>query len=43
MEIPGKRRATVTVAGLDKTTTFRVHLVPDPDSWNLWDRLVAGT
>ena len=42
MKIPVKRRATVTVAGLDKTTTFRVHLAPDPGTWNLWDRLVAG-
>ena len=42
MKIPVKRRATVTVAGLDKTTTFRVHLEPDPDTWDLWDRLVAG-
>jgi hypothetical protein len=27
----------------DKTTTFRVHVVPDGGSQNLWDRLVTGS
>jgi UDP-N-acetylmuramyl pentapeptide phosphotransferase/UDP-N-acetylglucosamine-1-phosphate transferase len=27
----------------EKTTTFRVHVVPDGGSQNLWDRLVSGS
>src|SRR4029078_4204399 len=35
------RRARATI-DQDKTTTFRVHIVPDGGSQNLWDRLVTG-
>ena len=42
MQIPYSRRASLTTSGLDRTTTFRVHLVRDPDSFDLWDRLEAG-
>ena len=34
-------RASTTLL-LDKTTTFRVHLVRDPGTWDLWARLEAG-
>jgi hypothetical protein len=42
MEIPYERRASVTTTALDKTTTYRVHLVRDPASFDLWERLEAG-
>lgn len=42
MERPFARRASATV-DLAKATRFRVHLVPDLDTWNIWDRLEAGT
>jgi hypothetical protein len=35
------RRASSNVT-LDKSTTFRVHIVPDGGKQNLWDRLVNG-
>jgi hypothetical protein len=35
------RRASANVT-LDKSTTFRVHIVPDGGAQNLWDRLVNG-
>src|SRR5262249_51815661 len=27
---------------LERTATFRVHVVRDPGTWNLWERLRAG-
>jgi hypothetical protein len=41
MEREFARRARATV-DQDKTMTFRVHIVPDGGSQNLWDRLVTG-
>ena len=41
MDRPLAGRATSTLL-LDKTTTFRVHLVRDPGTWDLWARLEAG-
>ena len=41
MERPVSRRASVSVA-LDKTRTYRVHVVRDPGTWDLWARLEAG-
>jgi UDP-N-acetylmuramyl pentapeptide phosphotransferase/UDP-N-acetylglucosamine-1-phosphate transferase len=41
MEQPFAGRATTTLL-LDKTTTFRVHVVRDPGTWDLWARLEAG-
>ncbi|HXY92110.1 MAG TPA: DUF4012 domain-containing protein, partial [Acidimicrobiia bacterium] len=41
MELPFAQRATTTVE-LERTKTFRVHLVRDPGTWDLWDRLEAG-
>lgn len=35
------RRASTNIT-LDKSTTFRVHIVPDGGKQNLWDRLVNG-
>ncbi len=45
---PGMERGVRTGASsanmsLEKTTTFRVHIVPDSSSQNLWDRLVTGS
>ena len=42
MEQPFARRATASM-DLAKTTRFRVHLVRDVGTWDLWDRLEAGT
>ncbi len=42
MERPFARRATASI-DLAKTTRFRVHLVRDVGTWDLWDRLEAGT
>jgi hypothetical protein len=36
------RRASKSTTALDETTVLRVHLVPDPRSLDLWDRLEAG-
>jgi UDP-N-acetylmuramyl pentapeptide phosphotransferase/UDP-N-acetylglucosamine-1-phosphate transferase len=42
MDIPYSRRASLTTTDFQKTTTVRVHLVRDPGSFDLWDRLEAG-
>jgi UDP-N-acetylmuramyl pentapeptide phosphotransferase/UDP-N-acetylglucosamine-1-phosphate transferase len=42
MTLPFSRRANVNTS-LDRTTTYRVHIVQDPGSWDLWQRLEAGT
>ena len=41
MDRPFAGRATATLL-LDKTKTFRVHVVRDPGMWDLWTRLEAG-
>ncbi len=41
MERPFSRRASVSVQ-LDRTRTYRVHVVRDPGTWDLWARLEAG-
>ncbi|MET0920047.1 MAG: DUF4012 domain-containing protein [Acidimicrobiia bacterium] len=41
MEQPDARRATAKMT-LTRDTTFRVHLVADPSTWDLWQRLRAG-
>jgi UDP-N-acetylmuramyl pentapeptide phosphotransferase/UDP-N-acetylglucosamine-1-phosphate transferase len=41
MDQPFAGRATATLL-LDKSTTFRVHMVRDPGTWDLWARLEAG-
>ena len=41
MERPFSRRASVTFVQ-QKDMTFRVHLVRDVGTWNLWDRLQEG-
>jgi UDP-N-acetylmuramyl pentapeptide phosphotransferase/UDP-N-acetylglucosamine-1-phosphate transferase len=41
MSRPFSRRADVNVL-LDRTTTYRVHIVRDPGSWDIWQRLEAG-
>jgi UDP-N-acetylmuramyl pentapeptide phosphotransferase/UDP-N-acetylglucosamine-1-phosphate transferase len=41
MKIRSSHRATTT-ALLAKTTTYRVHVVRDPDTLDLWSRLEAG-
>ena len=41
MERPFDRRATASM-DLEKTTHFRVHIVREPGTWDLWDRLEAG-
>jgi UDP-N-acetylmuramyl pentapeptide phosphotransferase/UDP-N-acetylglucosamine-1-phosphate transferase len=42
MELVFDRRANANVT-LEKSETFRVHIVPDASSQNLWDRLVTGS
>ena len=42
MEKVFARRANADLP-LEKTTKFRVHIVPDAGAQNLWDRLVSGT
>ncbi|MFI5054035.1 MAG: DUF4012 domain-containing protein, partial [Acidimicrobiia bacterium] len=42
MEQPFPQRASVS-ALLAKTTTYRVHIVRDPATWDLWQRLQDGT
>jgi UDP-N-acetylmuramyl pentapeptide phosphotransferase/UDP-N-acetylglucosamine-1-phosphate transferase len=42
MELVFDRRANANVS-LVKSETFRVHIVPDAGSQNLWDRLVTGS
>jgi hypothetical protein len=42
MTRPFSRRASVS-GELDRTTTYRVHLVRDPGAWELWQRLEDGT
>ena len=37
---PGALTVSTT---LDKTTTYRVHIVRDADTWDLWQRLQDGT
>jgi hypothetical protein len=41
MDEPSAGRATATLL-LAKSTTFRVHVVRDPGTWDLWSRLEAG-
>jgi hypothetical protein len=41
MDRPFARRAAAAV-DLDRTKRFRVHLVRDADTWDLWQRLEAG-
>ena len=41
MDRPFAGRATATLL-LDKSTTFRVHMVRDTGTWDLWGRLEAG-
>jgi hypothetical protein len=41
MERPFSRRASISTT-LEKTTTYRVHIVRDPGTWNLWQRLQDG-
>jgi UDP-N-acetylmuramyl pentapeptide phosphotransferase/UDP-N-acetylglucosamine-1-phosphate transferase len=41
MERPVPRRASVSVE-LDRTRIYRVHVVRDPGTWDLWARLEAG-
>jgi UDP-N-acetylmuramyl pentapeptide phosphotransferase/UDP-N-acetylglucosamine-1-phosphate transferase len=42
MARPFSRRASVDTL-LEQTTTYRVHIVRDPGTWELWQRLKAGT
>jgi UDP-N-acetylmuramyl pentapeptide phosphotransferase/UDP-N-acetylglucosamine-1-phosphate transferase len=42
MEMDFARRASANVT-LTQSTTFRVHIVPDSSTQNLWDRLVSGS
>ena len=42
MERPFDRRATATFT-MDQTRRYRVHIARDLDTWDLWDRLEAGT
>ena len=42
MTRPFSRRASVN-GQLDRTITYRVHVVRDPGAWDLWQRLEVGT
>jgi UDP-N-acetylmuramyl pentapeptide phosphotransferase/UDP-N-acetylglucosamine-1-phosphate transferase len=42
MERPFARRASVTV-DLERTKNFRVHVIREPSTWDLWSRLETGT
>jgi hypothetical protein len=42
MERPFARRASLNNPNFTKTTTYRVHIVRDPGTWDIWDRLEAG-
>jgi hypothetical protein len=42
MDRPFERRAKQSLQ-LDRTTRFRVHVSRDVDTWDLWNRLEAGT
>jgi len=42
MEISLGRHASARLT-LEKAKSLRVHIVRDPGTWNLWDRLEAGT
>jgi hypothetical protein len=42
MQQPYARRASMTTADFEKTTVLRVHVVRDPASFDLWDRLEVG-
>jgi UDP-N-acetylmuramyl pentapeptide phosphotransferase/UDP-N-acetylglucosamine-1-phosphate transferase len=42
MDRPFSRRASVSTS-LEKTTTYRVHIVPDRGTWDLWQRLQDGS
>ena len=41
MDRPFSRRASISTT-LEKTTTYRVHIVRDPGTWDLWQRLQDG-
>ncbi len=42
MEMAFARRAVIN-SDMTKNATYRVHIVPDSGSQNIWDRLVTGT
>jgi hypothetical protein len=42
MDVTSSGGAASTSVGLTKTTHFRVHLLRDVGTWDLWGRLEAG-